>query len=375
MSKKRIAVIINGGIGVGFGLEGVICLDEFAENIADEYDLTVFSIVKVNPAYQPKNFRLIGAPIDSKKSILFRLAYIFYKIVQMNWQNKFDIIHGFWAYPSGLLAVLSGNFLKSRTVVTFMGGEIANIPSIKYGLFQSGITKKLVLFTAKYADCIVGLSQHHTRKLKENLVTRQIETISFGVDLGKFPVRKKKLIPPYQFLYLGDINHVKDLPTLIKTFYIISQQVEATLDIVGNDTLNGKIKLLVTKLNLENKVFFHGRQFNHQLIYYLQNTHILLHTSLWESQAVVVNEAIASGLVVCGTQVGLIDDLGYKVTLNTSIGNPEKLAQLILELLKNPLKYEKLSNAGIAWSEGNSLPIQSGKYIRLYQRLLKTDFK
>lgn len=374
MNKKRIAIIINGGIGVGFGLEGVICLNELSENIANEYDLTVFSLVKINSTYQPKNFKLIGVPTDAKKSILFRLGYIFFKIVQCHRLTRFDIIHGFWAYPAGLLAVITGSLLKSKKVVTFMGGEIANIPAIKYGLFQSIITKKLVKFTAKYADCIIALSKHHAKKLKDNLIIRQLDIIPFGVDLSKFPRHKKQITPPYQFLYVGDINNVKDLPTLINTFNTISQQVDAQLDIVGNDTLNGKIQLFVKKLNLENKVFFHGRQFNHQLIYYLQKAHILLHTSLWESQAVVVNEAIASGLVVCGTRVGLIDDLEDRITITTTIGNSEDLAQKSLEVLKNPSKYESFSNAGIDWSKANNLQNQSNKYILLYHTLLKTSF-
>jgi glycosyltransferase involved in cell wall biosynthesis len=370
MDKQRIAIIIYGGIGVGIGLEGVVCLVELCERIAEDYDLTVFSMVRVNKNYQPKGYKLIGVPFSHKRNVIFRIIYISFKIIQQHFKNRYSLIHAFWAYPAGLLALGLGKLFGLKTIITFMGGEIADIPSINYGLYRSKFKKRAIQFIAKNVDVVVALTQHHARSLKEKLFYRRMETIAFGVNLTKYPRTKKQLIPPYQFLYLGNMNSVKDLPTLVKTFQKISQIVDSRLDIVGLDTLNGKIQALVSELNLVDKITFHGYQLNSQLSSFLEKAHILLHTSRWESQAVVVNEALASGVVVCGTRVGIIDDLEDTVTTCVAVGDAEMLSQKVINLLNNIEMYEQFRINGIAWSEDNDLETQYQKYNRLYQNLL-----
>jgi glycosyltransferase involved in cell wall biosynthesis len=370
MNKKRIAIIIYGGVGVGIGLEGVVCLVKLCEQLSKEYDLTVFSLVKVDSSYQPIGYQLIGAPYNDKKSIVWRFLYIGKKLIQMHFKKKYSLVHAFWAYPAGLLALFLGKLLRLKTIITFMGGEVANIPSINYGLYQYKFKKLIIQLIAKKVDVVVALTQHHAQKLKENISFKRMEIISFGVDLSKFPAFDKRLVPPYQFLYLGNINKIKDLPTLIKTFQLINENVEANLDIVGLDTLSGEVQKIVYQLNLTNKIHFHGYYPNNQLSFFLRKSHILLHTSYWESQAVVVNEALASGVVVCGTKVGLIDDLVGKITIAVPVGDAGMLSKQILGLLENRKKYEELKANGIDWSTKHGLQIQSQKYNNLYNNLL-----
>ncbi|QHV99904.1 glycosyltransferase family 4 protein [Spirosoma endbachense] len=372
MNKKRIAIIIYGGVGVGIGLEGVVCLVKLCEQLSNEFDLTVFSLVKVDSSYQPIGYQLIGTPYNDQKGIVWRFLYVGKRLIQLHFKKKYSLIHAFWAYPAGLLALFLGKILRLKTIITFMGGEVANIPSIGYGLYQSKFKKLIVQLIAKKVDVVVSLTQHHAQKLNENISFKRMEVISFGVNLSKFPALDKQLVPPYRFLYLGNINKVKDLPVLIKTFQLINENVEASLDIVGLDTLNGEIQRIVNQLNLTNKIHVHGYYPNNQLSFFLSKSHILLHTSRWESQAVVVNEALAAGVVVCGTKVGLIDDLANKITIAAPVGDADLLSKQILDLLENRQKYEELKANGIAWSAKHGLQIQSQKYNNLYNSLLNS---
>ena len=106
MRKKSIAVIINGGIGVGFGNEGVICLTELCECLAVTCDVTVFSLVKVDKDYQPKGYQLYGPPKVLPDKLLFAATYMVLKYIQLHIKRRFDLIHGFWAYPAGALTVI-----------------------------------------------------------------------------------------------------------------------------------------------------------------------------------------------------------------------------------------------------------------------------
>jgi glycosyltransferase involved in cell wall biosynthesis len=371
ISKPRIAIIIYGGIGVGFGSEGVVCITELCEKIAIEYELTVFSFVEIDKGYEPKGYKLVGVPLGNNgKYLINRFSYLLFKIILQHLQKPFVLFHGFVAFPSGLLTLILGKFFSKKTLISFMGGEVCNIPSIQYGLFQSNTTKNLIKFTAKNVDVIIAQTQNQAEQLQGNIEFRRMEIIHFGINLLKFPYFEKSLEAPFQFLYLGNINRVKDLPTLIKTFQIISQKVDARLDIVGLDTLNGEIQHLVNQLGLSDKVVFHGIQLNHTLTHFLQKTHILLHTSLSEGQPVVANEAIASGVVICGTRVGILEDLENKITTVVEVGDAESLANEVLNLLENPEKYNELRDNGLIWSKNNDLEIQSQKYFKLYHSLL-----
>ncbi|QMW06564.1 glycosyltransferase family 4 protein [Spirosoma foliorum] len=369
MARKRIAVLIYGGVGVGIGSEGVVCLVKLCETIARDYDLTVFSMVRIDDNYQPNGYQLIGTPFSEKRSTLVRMAYIGFKMLQQHRQKKYSIIHAFWAYPAGFWAIQLANFLRLKTIVTFMGGEVANLSSINYGLYQTTFKRKLIQQIARHANVVVALTQHHSRKITTKLTVKQLVVIPFGVDLAQFSIVPKLLKPPYRFLYVGNLNRVKDIPTLLHTFQRISQQVDARLDLIGLDTLHGEMQLLAKKLGLADTVYFHGYQPNNQLQEWLAKTHILLHTSLWESQAVVVNEAIASGVVVCGTRVGLIADLEGTATIAAAVGDANELAQKVLQLVDDPTHYEELRKNGIAWSKRHDWKIQYQCYSGLYQML------
>ncbi|GAB4030041.1 glycosyltransferase family 4 protein [Spirosoma gilvum] len=368
--KKKIAFIIKGGVGVGFKLEGCVWLVELCEYMAKEYDLTVFSFVKVDDQYQPKGYKIVSAPSNSSGSTIWQLSYLMLQFIKLHRLKRFDLIHGFWAYPSGLMSLMTSKLFNIKSILTFIGSETANIPDIQYGLYRNRYKKQLIQFIAAHVDCIVAQTQNHAKRIKENTRYKRLEIISFGIDNGKFPVAEKILSNPYQFLYLGDINRVKDLPTLLRTFKLISSRIEAKLDIVGLDTLKGEIQELVNESGLSDTVNFYGRQLNNELTPFLQKAHFLLLTSLSEAHALVANEAMASGVVVCGTRVGILDDLSGEITTVVDVGNAEGLANKVFQLIENPQKYQELRDKGIQWSQEHGLESQCEKYSQLYMELL-----
>ncbi|QDK81073.1 glycosyltransferase family 4 protein [Spirosoma sp. KCTC 42546] len=370
MKKKRIAFIVNGGIGGNYKGEGNCWFIELCEEIAKSYELTVFSFVRVVPDFKPKGYQLIGIPFEGYTHVLIRFIYLFFKLIYFCVKYRYTIIHAFWAFPSGTLALMIGKLLGIKTAITVAGGEVTSIPAINYGLFQSGLTKNFIKYTAKYVDVLIAPSHYQSKKLNSALSYRKIVVIPFGIDLAKFPVTEKTLESPYQFIYLGDINKVKDLPTLIKTFQKITQYVDAQLDVLGLDTLDGEIQALAKQMDLSDKVTFHGRQPNRELTTYLRQAHILLHTALSDAQIVAVNEALASGVVVCGTRVGLIDDLENRITLAAPVGDINALVENVLLLIRKPELYNELRLNGIAWSKTHDLTAQSEKYANLYESLL-----
>ena len=68
-------------------------------------------------------------------------------------------------------------------------------------------------------------------------------------------------------------------------------------------------------------------------------THILLHTARYESGCGVAQEAMASGVPVCMTEVGILADLGSSYAVVVPPHNPDELAKRTLELIADPERY------------------------------------
>src|SRR6185369_14413160 len=57
--------------------------------------------------------------------------------------------------------------------------------------------------------------------------------LPLGVDRSRFPFSAKPLLPPYVFLHIAYAQPVKDSETLLRTFKLISEKIDAKLVIVG----------------------------------------------------------------------------------------------------------------------------------------------
>ena len=153
-------------------------------------------------------------------------------------------------------------------------------------------------------------------------------TIPLGVDPQKFSFGTPKPGPPFKFLHVANLTEVKDQATLIRAFDLIRKEIDSHLTVVGPDYLNGQLQKLVAALGLTNHVTFTGPIPNIELPSSYRDAHFLLHSSLYESEAVVVLEAMSCGVAVCGTAVGILADLHEKCCLAARPRDYQGLARL-----------------------------------------------
>jgi glycosyltransferase involved in cell wall biosynthesis len=368
--KKRIAIIVNGGIATGHFSEGDAVLTQLLSKLASTFDLTVFSLVKTDKKTKLP-FQVIDIPFSHLQNAWLRLFGLFFKILKHHLFRPFQVIHGFGAFPSGFLAVILSKIVKKKSLVTLLGGEYISIPDISYGLWRYKHLRPFLEFTFNQCDELVILTQTAAGQIQANVPNeKKYHTIAFGVDISLFVPAHNPLREPYEFIHVADLNPVKNQPMLLAAFQLIIKQVKAHLTIIGVDTLNGRIQKLALELGIADKITFLPRISHYYLPAFYAQAHILLHTSYSESQTMAVNEALACGVPVCGTRVGIIADLEDQITTVTAVGNAEDLAQKVLHLLNNPEKQEKLRNKGIEWSRKNDVVAQSRKYEELYRAMI-----
>jgi glycosyltransferase involved in cell wall biosynthesis len=372
-TKPKIAIFINGGIATGHFSEGDAVITQHLAELAKAYSLTIFSLVKTDTK-QVLPFRVIDLPFDHQKNVWLRTSLLFLKFLRHQILHPAQIFHGFGGFPAGFLAVLLGKFFRKKSVVTLLGGEYITLPSIQYGLWQHKRLRPFLRFTLQKTDELVILTDTAARQIKENFpFERAYHKIPFGINTQLFTPNPKNPTEPFRFLHVASLNRVKNQSLLLHVFQQINEVFPAYLTLIGEDNLNGQLQQLANTLGIAHKVTFIARVSHYDLPVYYAQADLLLHTSYSESQATVVNEALACGVVVCGTRVGIIADLEGQITTAVTVEDGEELTKKALELLSNPQKYNDLREKGIAWSKKNNLEVQAQKYIDLYRTLLTTS--
>jgi 2-polyprenyl-3-methyl-5-hydroxy-6-metoxy-1,4-benzoquinol methylase len=126
---------------------------------------------------------------------------------------------------------------------------------------------------------------------------------------------------------------------------------EAGFGTVHRVDMDNPFNILYTlvNLNIEDKITFAGLVPQADIPQYLDRAHIMLHTARYETGCAVIQEAMASGVAVCGTDVGLLSDIGDRYAVIVPPGNVEALAVKIVELVNDQKKFESITSAARDW--------------------------
>jgi len=361
--KPAIAIIIPGGIGTGKDNIGVPVLERIVRLLSADFDITVFQLFPTNKDYKADGFTIID--VNGANSLVKYLKF-FFTFRNHHAQKKFQAVHGFWILPSGFLAVMAGKIFAIKSIVSVLGGDAIALPEIKYGQLQSKWYRKFVFWTLRQADEPNALTQYLVNNLaRAGLHDVPISVIPWGIDTKQFAYRERNRKMPVQFLHIGNLHPVKGQETLLRAFKIISDKIEARLTLIGEGALKNQLDKLIGELSLDSKVTILKPVPYEQLAKYYEQSDVLLHTSLSEGQSEVVTEAMSSGLLVCGTKVGLMYDLpGCCVAVE--VGDFESLAAEVISVAEDHTRFQKIVSMGVQWTAENDIHATVKQYRNLY---------
>jgi glycosyltransferase involved in cell wall biosynthesis len=198
---------------------------------------------------------------------------------------------------------------------------------------------------------------------------KQISIIPYGVDVAGFKFHARPFSMPLQLIFIGNLNRVKDPFTLINTFHALTKKHECRLTIIGSDILHGEVQAYAKELGVNEKIQWKGKLSYENIPSELSFADILLLTSLYEGQAAVILEAFASGVIVVGTNVGLLADIGNDA-LTASPGDAIGLANIIDELIRHPEHIGFLQSKNRNYAETFSAEWTFKEYVKLYDELI-----
>lgn len=366
--KRRIAIWVIGGIGDGDFSQGYPMLEKIVERLCDNFEVIVYSNDPPNTDYQNNRIPLKFPPrfIKSSKIGWFFLLFLFLRDKQ---RKKFDCVITFWGYPAGFFVSLITKVFGIPSIVNVLGADSSSIKSINYGIFHRRFPRMVA--TWSYLNCTVLLtvSEFQAKQLKTFGIARDFHVIPWGADASMYKFTEKQKLEVLKVIHVGHINPVKDQRTLIRAFAIIRKNHPAKLKIFGLDTMDGAIHRFCKELGIQGDVEFFGVVPYHEMPKHYEQADIMLHTSLSEAQCMALTEAAACGVLIAGTRVGILHDLGNEYGVVVEVGDHEGLANGVLSIIDNPVECRRRIENARVWSAQHDLEWTLKELLTLLQNI------
>ncbi len=257
-----------------------------------------------------------------------------------------DAVLAFWilaAVPALLYKLLTGR----PYVLGLMGSDAL--------IFKNKLLTLLSLPLLNGAKQIVVVSHEFQRLLRQQakIPEERISVILNGVHVPVIPEQSLKVFTQERGLsstkhYLLAVSSLRPMKRVEVLIQLIAELPQYELIICGKTDLTtyvDSLKDLAASLGCRGRIRFLGSVVPHEVFCYMRSASYLVTASEWEGQPNAVLEAMASGLVVCASDIPahreMIQDGENGVLFAPS--EVKELAERIKELDLNPERKEALA--------------------------------
>jgi glycosyltransferase involved in cell wall biosynthesis len=368
----RIGLVVPGGVDRSGRQRVIPALLWLIERLASRHEVVVLALGQEDV---PGEWPLLGARVvdlgRSTRRTLPGLG-VLSRVRQLSRafrrHGPFDVVHAFWASPCGFLAVAAAP-RPAPVVVSLAGGEFAAIPEIGYGCDLVPRERMKVSIALRRAAAVTAASVPMLRSAAT--AGTVAELVPLGVEAAGFlPRSPREASAPTRLLHVGSLNRVKDQETLLRAFALARQRAPALrLDVVGEDTLNGEIQALATRLGLEGSAAFHGWLPTDEARRFFSRADLLVVSSRHEAGPVALVEAAACGVPTVGTAVGhVLEGHGVR-SWAVPVGDAPALAEAIAALAGDETRRLRMGEAALAWARENDADRTAARFEEIYLRV------
>ncbi len=194
---------------------------------------------------------------------------------------------------------------------------------------------------------VTGIPEERVRTIYNPVVTAELlQRSRAGVQ---HPWLDDPSVPV--ILGVGRLKPQKDFATLLRAFAIVRRARPARLIILGEGSLRARLVGLVERLGLQHDVQMPG--FFENAPAWMARASLFVLSSLWEGLPSVLIEALAVGCPVVSTDCPsgpreILDGGRYGALV--PCGDPQALADAILQTLRNPVARETLRERAAAFT-------------------------
>ena len=343
----KIALVVPGGVdrsGTRRVIPIILWLIERLVRAGDE--VHVFAL---NQEAEPGEWHLLGATVHNagRRPRRFRALSV---ILGEHRRSRFDIVHAFWAGAPGQVACAFRLISGVPAVVTLPGGDLTAIPKIGYGAQLRWRSRVATRFVLSGASAIIAPSEWLAKEAR----AQGFEPIlcPFGVALDQWPPsepRPRRPGAPIRLLHVASLNRVKDPFTLLDAMrHLADQGVDFTLDMIGEDILDGAVQASLRRAFAGRPGDIRGFLETPHLRPKFERSDLLTMSSLHEGALMVMLEAAVAGVPTVGTKVGYIADWAPEAAVAVPLSDPVALARVIADLSADDEKRLRIARSAHA---------------------------
>ena len=370
----KIAVVVTGGLHPS-GREQVVpsWLALFSA-LARTHDIDAFALRHLPEA---QTYKLLGFSVHdlgrpSGAIGLTRWAQERALARALSAHGPFELIHGLWGDPAGQLAVRAARAFGIPSLVTIDSGEFVSIPAIGYGSQRTAQGRKAIK-EALAASRIHVCSQFMASAAAAH-GTRPTVIPLTSISKAALTAPEPKYLPPgekgqLKVVQVASLSRVKNQQMLIDALAIVRRTIDARLDLVGEDTLNGELQRRAIATGVGDCVRFLGFTAQDRLAAFYADADLYVQSSLHEAAGVSVLEAAASGLPVIGTRVGYVADWASDRALAIESNDAATMAQAILALYADPPRARAMAARAQAWVLEHDSSWAADRFAALYEEV------
>lgn len=207
----------------------------------------------------------------------------------------FNILHSFWLHECALIGSYFSRIYKIPHCVTLMGQDVLPGNYFRHFIF------------IRQAVCLSVRQKIHFEKQYNR--AKAFQVIPFGVERE---IVQQLLPVHFDIIGAASLIPLKQWPLFLETVSLIKDHFpELRVLVIGDGVLRKEIGQWALRLNLRGNVYLAGHLPRHKVLKKMASGRILLHTSSYESQGYVFNEALASGMCIVSTPVGISKEQVY----------------------------------------------------------------
>lgn len=290
-------------------------------------------------------------------------------IVQAHRQRPFHLLHAFWVDEPGLTAVLAAALIKRPVVASIGGGELVYFPDLNYGTQATRLRQTIIRVALNRATAVTAGSLYQLAQCRAHGVpAERLHLAPLGVDTDLFRPRPTPDWARPTLIQAASLVPVKEQVLLLEVMRRVREAIPSIhLILAGDGPLKDDLQRLARQYDLAENITWAGKVTYPAMPALYPQAHLYLQTSRHESQGVAVVEALACGLPVLGTAVGLLPTTAARPAAN----DPATLATQIIDILADQKGYEPLREKARATAVNHySLPHTTAAFNRIYERVI-----